>query len=175
MLPKRPTPSSPLNINSPALSFKLPIPLPKLPKRPTPSEPLVTNSLMLPNIFPVFPPVYAFPGVNAVTKSPIPPSPFAILTTAFPLLYIIAGPCHGPGITAATGAIFLTTFLSPFAIFLRNPNSGLPVIGLIDMPSPTVYSAGSKPMFIISCSNLCLVSGVITGGTTISPCATCAK
>ena len=81
-----------------------------------------------------------------------------------------------PGIKGATtetiGAIFLATFFKLLPIFFKKPNSGLPVIGLIDIPPPTVYSAGSKPMLDISCSNLCLVSGVITGGTTISPWAT---
>ena len=98
--------------------------------------------------------------------------PLAKSTTALPLLYIIAGPCQGPGITAATGASFLTTFLTCLNFFLSHPNSGNPVIGLIDIPPPTVYSSGDRPAALISASIRSLVSVEIIGGTTISPWAT---
>ena len=55
-----------------------------------------------------------------------------------------------PGISIATGATFLATFLIDLKAFLKKPNSGRPVIGFIDMPAPTSYSFGSRPAAIIS-------------------------
>ena len=87
---------------------------------------------------------------------------------------LIAGPKPGINILATpiTGAAFLTTFFTDLNVFFNQPNSGIPVMGLIDIPSPTVYSSGDKPAALISASIRSLVSGELIGGTTISPWAT---
>jgi len=105
------------------------------------------------------------PGILLKPLTTPPPSPPRTPPKAVPT----------PGINAATGATFLTTLPIDLNVFFYQPNSAIPVIGLIDIPSPTVYSLGSSPTAIISFLIISCVCGEITGGTTISPGATWAS
>ena len=146
--------------------------------------------LAIPDLIAPLPNVRAFPKVPpepAVIAFPTPPRPgidptnppIPLATLPKPTLPKRDPPTAPkawptPGINIATGATFLATFFTDLKVFFNQPNSGCPVIGLILICGPTIYSSGSNPAAIISLLNLACVSALITGGTTLSPGATCA-
>ena len=83
---------------------------------------------MPPNIPVPVPNILLRPGILE-TRVPIPlPTPPKIPPKKVPT----------PGINGRIGATFLATFLIDLNVFFNQPNSGNPVIGLMDIPSPTV-------------------------------------
>ena len=126
------------------------VPIPRLIVGPIvpPNIPVASAAGLKPGVLPKNLPILLSPPIPpaAVSKSPTPPSPFAILTTALALLYAIAGACQGPGTTAATGAITFTTFLTPLAIFFKKPCCSAPVTSLrLAIPVPYTIDSGSIP------------------------------
>ena len=134
--------------------------IPGIPRDPSPPSAELAKPPMLlanpPN------PILAMP---APAKPPIPPraAPIAVPT---------------PGISIAMGATTFATFFRLLNVFLNQPNSSKPVIGLrLAMPPPTTYCSGSRssslnlaPTMLSNCS-----SSKASGGKTTSPILRCAS